>query len=214
MSIQLDLEDNIAFERPLTRIVKQHVRIDNPHGQAVAFKVKTTAPKLYCVRPNSDIIPPHGSIQVQIMLQAFKEEPPLDVKCRDKFLILSTFLNEVTENMNLQELWSHVEEKEKSSIHQRKLRCLYVNPAEQVTVTKPTQPKQVVEPTQHEEEDVEQKMKRMEEELDKYKKQVEELREVEPMLEKQVKTSGYPISLFILMALFIAAVAYFVHNNK
>ena len=40
----------------------------------------------------------------KVMLQAFKEEPPLDIKCRDKFLILSTFLNEVTEAMDLHDL--------------------------------------------------------------------------------------------------------------
>lgn len=50
---------------PLTRVVKQNLTIENPHDKAVAFKVKTTAPKLYCVRPNSDVIPPNSSIDVQ-----------------------------------------------------------------------------------------------------------------------------------------------------
>lgn len=50
---------------PLTRVVKQNIIIENPHSHPIAFKVKTTAPKLYCVRPNSDIIPPHQSAEVQ-----------------------------------------------------------------------------------------------------------------------------------------------------
>jgi len=50
---------------PLTRVVKQNLTIENPHDKAVAFKVKPTAPKLYCVRPNSDVIPPNSSIDVQ-----------------------------------------------------------------------------------------------------------------------------------------------------
>lgn len=41
-----------------------------------------------------------------VMLQAQREEPPLDVKCRDKFLILSIFLNETTEKMGITELVS------------------------------------------------------------------------------------------------------------
>lgn len=41
------------------------------------------------------------------MLQGQKEEPPLDVKCRDKFLILSTFVDEVTEKMSITELVSN-----------------------------------------------------------------------------------------------------------
>ncbi|KAI8340348.1 PapD-like protein [Choanephora cucurbitarum] len=237
MSIQLDLEDHITFERPLTRIVRQNVVIHNPHNRPVAFKVKTTAPKLYCVRPNSDIIRPNESVDIQIMLQAFKEEPPLDTKCRDKFLILSTFLNEVTEAMDLHDLWAYVEEKEKATIHQRKLRCLYVSPnstvAEQPVersppvINKPIQRNDVSEPSApapvpvpaapvvpsaSNEEDVKQKMKRMEEELDRYKQQVKELRESPN--EKSIQTTGYPISLFILLALFIAAVAYFVQFSK
>ncbi|KAI8366523.1 PapD-like protein [Blakeslea trispora] len=228
MSIQLDLEDHITFERPLTRIVRQNVVIRNPHNRPVAFKVKTTAPKLYCVRPNSDIIRPNESIDIQIMLQAFKEEPPLDMKCRDKFLILSTFLNEVTHNMDLHELWAYVEEKEKATIHQRKLRCLYVNPVEE-TVESSNTPEAVlprndapepstihdvlVEPHETDkEEDVKEKMKRMEEELDRYKQQVKELRETPN--EKSIQTTGYPISLFILLALFIAAVAYFIQFSQ
>ncbi|OBZ82257.1 Uncharacterized protein C17C9.12 [Choanephora cucurbitarum] len=226
MSIQLDLEDHITFERPLTRIVRQNVVIHNPHNRPVAFKVKTTAPKLYCVRPNSDIIRPNESVDIQIMLQAFKEEPPLDIKCRDKFLILSTFLNEVTEAMDLHDL--------------RKLRCLYVSPNSTVVeqpversppaINKPIQRNDVSEPSapapvpvsaapvvpsasnEANEEDVKQKMKRMEEELDRYKQQVKELRESPN--EKSIQTTGYPISLFILLALFIAAVAYFVQFSK
>lgn len=38
------------------------------------------------------------------MLQAFKEEPALDLKCKDKFLILSAVVND--ENVDLQEFVS------------------------------------------------------------------------------------------------------------
>jgi hypothetical protein len=34
-------------------------------NKPVAFKVKTTAPRLYCVRPNSEIIEPNQSLEVQ-----------------------------------------------------------------------------------------------------------------------------------------------------
>jgi hypothetical protein len=43
------------------------------------------------------------------MLQAFREEPALDLKCKDKFLILSAFVNEKTESMNLQDLVSRID---------------------------------------------------------------------------------------------------------
>jgi hypothetical protein len=42
------------------------------------------------------------------MLQAFREEPALDVKCKDKFLILSAFVNEKTETMSLPDIVSKI----------------------------------------------------------------------------------------------------------
>lgn len=56
----------------------------------------------------------------------------------------------------------------------------------------------------------------MEEELNKYKKEVETLRESEPVVvEKvQIKTTGFPISVFILFALLAVAVAYFLNNGS
>ncbi|CAO0791483.1 unnamed protein product [Mucor circinelloides] len=231
MSINLSLKDTIAFERPLTRVVKQNLTIENPHDKAVAFKVKTTAPKLYCVRPNSDVIPPNSSIDVQIMLQAQREEPPLDVKCRDKFLILSIFLNETTEKMGITELWNHVEGNDKDNIEQHKLRCVYVQSSETKTSTAPapvpaaglapTAPVAAAAPapaavsarsiptetstrgdtneSQKDQEDVIEKLKAMEKELNKYK-------EAEKL---EIKT-GFPPSIYILIGLMIAAIAYFI----
>ena len=43
--------------------------LKNNSDYAVAFKVKTTAPKRYCVRPNSSVIKAHESMQVRIVMQ-------------------------------------------------------------------------------------------------------------------------------------------------
>jgi vesicle-associated membrane protein-associated protein A len=51
--------------------------------------VKTTAPKLYCVRPNSGLLAPGASESVTIIFQGLHEEPPLGFKCKDKFLFVS-----------------------------------------------------------------------------------------------------------------------------
>ena len=39
-----------------------------------------------------------------VLLQAMKEEPPLNSKCKDKFLIQSTFITPEKENMSLHDL--------------------------------------------------------------------------------------------------------------
>ncbi|CAO3629027.1 unnamed protein product [Mucor fragilis] len=163
-------------------------------------------------------------MEVQIMLQGQREEPPLDVKCRDKFLILSTFVDEVTEKMSITELWNHVEEKnDKKSIHQHKLRCVYTQSKEAENTTAPAAaapaapaaslpsktsvtaaPAAAAASANNKEsakaqEDVLEKMKAMERELSKYK-------EAEKL---EVKT-GFPPSIYILISLMIAAIAYFI----
>lgn len=50
---------------PLTQLVKRSLSVSNPNNQPVAFKVKTTAPKQYCVRPNSGRIEPGEKVEVQ-----------------------------------------------------------------------------------------------------------------------------------------------------
>lgn len=45
---------------PFTEVVTTTLKLGNPTNERVGFKVKTTAPKQYCVRPNSGIIDPHG----------------------------------------------------------------------------------------------------------------------------------------------------------
>lgn len=46
---------------PFTDVVTTNLKLRNPSDRKVCFKVKTTAPRRYCVRPNSGIIDP-GSI--------------------------------------------------------------------------------------------------------------------------------------------------------
>lgn len=45
-------------------MVTSELKLVNPSEQKVCFKVKTTAPKRYCVRPNSGIIEPSQSVNV------------------------------------------------------------------------------------------------------------------------------------------------------
>jgi hypothetical protein len=102
----------------------------------VAFKVKTTAPKQYCVRPNSGRIDPGSEVEVQVLLQAMKEDPPLDQKCRDKFLVQSVAVPGDKEFNNIPSVWSNIEQTSKSSIQEKKIRVNFL-PADEVMTTTP-----------------------------------------------------------------------------
>ncbi|KAI0697869.1 PapD-like protein [Cytidiella melzeri] len=125
MSVVLDPSSALGFNRPLTTHVKRTLAIKNPNAQPVAFKVKTTAPKLYCVRPNSGRVDPGETVEVQVMLQAMKEEPPLAAKCKDKFLIQSTLITPEKETLPLQDIWSGDSSEE---VHSQKIRVTYLPP--------------------------------------------------------------------------------------
>ena len=47
------------FPGPFQEVVTSHLYLKNPTNNIVVFKVKTTAPKQYCVRPNSGVLDPH-----------------------------------------------------------------------------------------------------------------------------------------------------------
>lgn len=79
----------------------------------------------YCVRPNSGRIDAGKDVEVQVLLQAMKEDPPLDTKCRDKFLVQSVAIKAENET-NVSQIWSNIEQNAKSSIQERKIRVTFL----------------------------------------------------------------------------------------
>ncbi|KAK0201911.1 PapD-like protein [Desarmillaria ectypa] len=127
MSVYLSPNNTLGFTRPLTSLVKRTLSITNPNAQPVAFKVKTTAPRLYCVRPNSGRVEPGETVEVSVMLQAMKEEPPLNAKCKDKFLIQSTLITPEKESKALHDIWSVTEgATDEAKVFQQKLKVAYL----------------------------------------------------------------------------------------
>ncbi|GJN94372.1 hypothetical protein Rhopal_007451-T1 [Rhodotorula paludigena] len=144
MSVTLQPSSQLGFQsesrphsRPLTQLVKRTLSVSNHNHQAIAYKVKTTAPKQYCVRPNSGRIEPGETVEVQVLLQPMKEDPAPNTKCRDKFLVQSVVITPEREGVALPELWSTVEKEEKertdggqSQIFEQKIRCAYLPAAD------------------------------------------------------------------------------------
>ncbi|GAA93790.1 uncharacterized protein L969DRAFT_43860 [Mixia osmundae IAM 14324] len=126
MSVDLSPNGQLGFHRPLTQLVKRTLTVANTNSQPVVFKVKTTAPKQYCVRPNSGRIEPGERVEVQVLLQPMKEDPAPGAKCKDKFLVQSAIVTPDKETQALADLWSHLEKEEKASIHEQKIRCAYL----------------------------------------------------------------------------------------
>ncbi|KAK2062189.1 MSP domain-containing protein [Colletotrichum caudatum] len=127
MSVDIEPAE-LSFRRPFTVEVAQILRIKNPNQSPIAFKVKTTAPKQYCVRPNSGRVEPGQDVEVTVLLQAMKQEPPLDTKCRDKFLVQSV---PITADKEFASIANILDQTDKSAVIERKIRVNWLTAEDQ-----------------------------------------------------------------------------------
>ncbi|KAG7913459.1 hypothetical protein KL905_001177 [Ogataea polymorpha] len=85
------------------------ITITNDSQTSIAFKVKTTAPKLYCVRPNASIVKPGSSMDVSIIFQGLPKEPAIGTKCKDKFLIVSVPCSDDLDPKSVSTIWPELQ---------------------------------------------------------------------------------------------------------
>ncbi|KAF9135498.1 phosphatidylinositol-binding protein scs2 [Mortierella sp. 14UC] len=150
MSIELEPSSQLAFRRPLNDAIKETLIIRNPTQLPISFKVKTTAPKQYCVRPNSGRIEPGQELEVQVQMQAMKEDPPIDFKCKDKFLVQSVAITAEREQLAPQDLWPTIEREARDQIREKKIRCVFLPPlGHDITQIKEEEPEATPSPSSH-----------------------------------------------------------------
>ncbi|CAK7356395.1 unnamed protein product [Dovyalis caffra] len=117
------LELKFPFE--LKKQISCSLQLSNKTDNYVAFKVKTTNPKKYCVRPNAGIVLPRSTCDVIVTMQAQKESPP-DMQCKDKFLLQSVKAND---GVTAKDINAEMFSKEAGHVVEEcKLRVLYVSP--------------------------------------------------------------------------------------
>ncbi|XP_022154616.1 vesicle-associated protein 1-2-like isoform X2 [Momordica charantia] len=92
------------------------IQLTNNTLDHVAFKVKTTSPKNYFVRPKVGIIEPKSTREFTVRMQAQEMAPP-DMLCKDKFLIQSTVVSadttdeDITSSLFAKDVGKYMEEK-------------------------------------------------------------------------------------------------------
>jgi vesicle-associated membrane protein-associated protein A len=117
--LSLDPPNELRFKGPFTDVVTANLGLNNPSDRRVCFKVKTTAPKRYCVRPNSGIIEPGTKISVAVMLQPFDYDP--NEKNKHKFMVQTMFAPDgPIENTDI--LWK---EATPEQLMDSKLKCVF-----------------------------------------------------------------------------------------
>lgn len=92
-------QSSIVFQITLGKTSSQLLSAHNTTSSTFAFKVKTTNPQRYSVRPNVGVVFPGEEAQVAVQLPALTDLPPDMHKCKDKFqlLTLPLFANEAAD---------------------------------------------------------------------------------------------------------------------
>ncbi|XP_063307642.1 vesicle-associated membrane protein-associated protein A [Pelobates fuscus] len=119
----LDPPNELKFKGPFTDVVTTNLKLRNPSDRRVCFKVKTTAPRRYCVRPNSGTIDPGTTVTVSVMLQPFEYDP--SEKSKHKFMVQTIFAPSNTTDMEA--VWK---EAKPDDLMDSKLRCVFDMPHE------------------------------------------------------------------------------------
>lgn len=115
----------LLFLPPFTRVITNVLLLHNTSSKPVAYKVKTTARRRFCVRPNIGILQPNETADVQVMLnpkEAQDKEPSSAEKLKDKFLIQSIYVLPEQVGQDMKQVWAAVPE---DQVIKQKLKCYY-----------------------------------------------------------------------------------------
>lgn len=122
-ALLLDPPAELHFKAPFTDITTSFIKLTNPTDKNICFKVKTTAPKTYCVRPNCGTVFPKETVVVAVMLQPFDLDSA--DKTRHKFMVQSIYAPEGESSSEA--LWRDTPPE---NFMNSKLKCIFEVPTE------------------------------------------------------------------------------------
>nr|XP_043621109.1 vesicle-associated protein 1-3-like [Erigeron canadensis] len=113
----------LKFQFELKKQSSCSMQLTNKTDQYIAFKLKTTNPKRYSVRPNAGIVLPRSVCNVTVTMQAPKEAPP-NMQSKDKFLLQAVVAPDGATNKDITvEMFN---KEDKKVVEEFKLRVVYI----------------------------------------------------------------------------------------
>ncbi|CAG2173870.1 unnamed protein product [Oppiella nova] len=115
----LDPNSELHFRSPFSFAITSYLKLRNPWERRVCFRVMTTVPKRYWVRPNHGLIESFGTVTIAVRLR------PVDIdngndKNNDEFMVQTMFAPEGA--VNQETLWEVVNPE---AIMTSKLKCVF-----------------------------------------------------------------------------------------
>lgn len=125
----IEPRNELRFRGPFTeRTVTSYMKLTNPSNEKVHFKIKTTAPRRYCVRPNAGTIRPKRTTQIAVTLQPFDFDPT--EKNKHKFMVQSLVAHDDDDEVS--EVWKGMDPEQ---LMESKLKCVFENPVTKTTTS-------------------------------------------------------------------------------
>ncbi|XP_026317983.1 vesicle-associated membrane protein-associated protein A isoform X4 [Hyposmocoma kahamanoa] len=118
---QNELKFKVDFSGLFEQGYTTYMRLTNPSTDTVLFKIKTTAPKKYCVRPNSGVLKPNSKVDIAITPQPVYVDP--NEKHKHKFMVQSVIAPEG--NTNIDQVWKEIAP---DQLLDYKLKCVFETP--------------------------------------------------------------------------------------
>jgi hypothetical protein len=126
----IEPQNELRFRGPFTGApIASYMKLTNPtNNHKVYFKIKTTAPKRYCVRPNSGLIMPKEVCEIAVCLQPFDFDP--NEKNKHKFMVQTLVAPKDDPDEDPSEIWRDVNP---DRLMDTKLKCVFENPVSSTT---------------------------------------------------------------------------------
>lgn len=118
---QNELRFKVDFSGLFEQGCTTYLRLINPSTDTVLFKIKTTAPKKYCVRPNSGVLEPNSKVEIAITPQPVYVDP--NEKNKHKFMVQSVIAPEG--KTNIDQVWKEISSEQ---LMDYKLKCVFETP--------------------------------------------------------------------------------------
>ncbi|CAM4933748.1 unnamed protein product [Rotaria socialis] len=125
MTLELLPNEMLFFQGPFDVVSTAILQLNNIGHQRIAFSIKTTAPKRYCVKPNRDFIEPYGTTSIQIMFQPMPAGQQSEDRSKHKFMVQWTIAPNDYKN-DIQDFWKQ-SSSELKDVNDSKLQCAFIN---------------------------------------------------------------------------------------
>lgn len=123
MTLELIPNGDLIFKGPFNVVSTTTLKLSNSGNERLAYKIKTTAPKRYCVKPNSGFLDRRDTTSIQVMLQP-QTPGAQDDRTKHKFMVQWATIPDTYAD-DCETFWK--QDATKFAVQDSKLKCVFAD---------------------------------------------------------------------------------------